>query len=128
MSLGERIAEMRRKAGLTLEELAKKCGSTKQYIGALEKGQKENPSAKLLYQIAKELNTTVEYLLTGNINLKLPDASNLEPELQEIFFELVQDPNSQTMFRAKKELTKEDLKSILKFIKYITHLAKQKQE
>lgn len=128
MSLGKRIRELRLGADMTLEELAEKAGSTKQYLGDIENGKKNNPSAKLLLNIAKVLNTTVDYLLTGNPNIKLPDVSNLDVELQKIFYELVQDPNSKTMFRKNEVLGKEELESILSFIAFTKQRAKEKRK
>lgn len=49
-----KIAELRRAAGLTQEELAKKADVTRQTIISLEQGR-YNPSLKLAYDITKVL-------------------------------------------------------------------------
>ena len=64
--LGERIRELRKKRGLTLEQLAKRVGSSKSYMWEIENKDIARPSAEKLSLIATALDTTVEYLLTGN--------------------------------------------------------------
>lgn len=61
--LGERVRELRRKKGLTLEALAERIGSSKSYIWEIENKDIARPSAEKLHQIAVTLDTTSEYLL-----------------------------------------------------------------
>lgn len=58
----------RKKNKLTQEELANIVGATNDMIGRIERGQMI-PRADLLYDIAKELGTTMEYLM-GKEELK----------------------------------------------------------
>ncbi len=64
----ERLKQRRKECNLTLEELATACDSAKSYIWELENTEDKNPSGMLLYKIAKALNVTIEYLLTGSGN------------------------------------------------------------
>lgn len=69
-TLGSRIRKLRLKHApepykLTLEGLAGMVGTGKGYIWELENVPRKNPSARLLFKIAKALGTTVEFLLTG---------------------------------------------------------------
>ncbi|TVV41852.1 helix-turn-helix domain-containing protein [Thalassolituus sp. C2-1] len=59
----ERLKKLRTEQGLTLEALAVKVDSTKSYIWELEKNNDKKPSADLVNKLAKELGTTVEYML-----------------------------------------------------------------
>lgn len=56
-----RIKEFRARAGLTQEQLAEKAEVTRMTIVFLEQN-KYNPSLKLAYRVAKELNTSIEKL------------------------------------------------------------------
>lgn len=61
--LGERVRELRRKRGLTLEGLAERVRSSKSYMWEIENKEVARPSAEKLALIASALDTTVEYLL-----------------------------------------------------------------
>lgn len=63
--LGERVREARLAKGLTLEALAQKVESSKSYMWQIENKDVARPSAEKLQQIAKALDTTVEYLLAA---------------------------------------------------------------
>ena len=58
-----RIKELRAKAGLTQEELARQVGVRRETIVFLEKG-KYNPSLKLAYKVARTLGSTIEEVFT----------------------------------------------------------------
>lgn len=64
-TLGERVRTLRRKRGLTLENLAVRVESSKSYMWEIENKDVTRPSAEKLVQIAEALDTTVEYLLRG---------------------------------------------------------------
>ena len=61
--LGDRIRELRRKQGLTLEGLATKIESSKSYVWEIENKDVARPSAEKLSLIAAALETTTDYLL-----------------------------------------------------------------
>ncbi|HOB18276.1 MAG TPA: helix-turn-helix transcriptional regulator [Candidatus Methanoculleus thermohydrogenotrophicum] len=54
-----RIKELRARAGLTQEELAREVGVRRETIVFLEQG-KYNPSLKLAYKVARALGSTIE--------------------------------------------------------------------
>ncbi len=70
-SFSERLKEARGKAGLTQIELAEKVGSKQNTISMYEKGT-QTPSLQLAYQIADELNVSLDWLCGFN-----PDSSNI---------------------------------------------------
>ena len=54
----------RRKAlGLSLEELARRCGVSRQTVNAIE-NNKYDPTLALAFHLAKELETTVDQLFS----------------------------------------------------------------
>ncbi len=52
--------------GILVKELAAKCGISKNTIGNYLTGHNSLPSADTAVKIAKALNVTVEYLITGS--------------------------------------------------------------
>ena len=55
------IREGRKELGLSQEELAKKCGVTRQTVNAIE-NNKYNPTLALAFDLARELRITVDEL------------------------------------------------------------------
>ena len=55
------IRNKRKELGLSQEELAKKCGVSRQTINAIE-NNKYDPTLALAFHLAKELQTTVDNL------------------------------------------------------------------
>lgn len=55
------IRSMRKQQGLSQEELAKKCGVSRQTVNAIE-NNKYDPTLALAFHLAKELQTTVDDL------------------------------------------------------------------
>ena len=62
--LGPRIAALRRKAGLSQAELARRLQISASAMGMYEQGRRE-PSAEILVALARELHISTDYLLTG---------------------------------------------------------------
>ena len=62
-SPGDKIRELRKKKGYTLDELAAKSESSKSYIWELENKDPPRPSGEKLALIAAALDVTTDYLL-----------------------------------------------------------------
>jgi transcriptional regulator with XRE-family HTH domain len=62
-SLGEKIRELRKKKGFTLDQLAEASESSKSYIWELENKDPPRPSGEKLALIATALDVTPDYLL-----------------------------------------------------------------
>ena len=60
---GERIRELRKKKGLTLDQLAAATDSSKSYIWELENKDPPRPSAEKIAKIATVLEVTGDYLM-----------------------------------------------------------------
>ena len=69
-ALGVKIKELRRKKGLTLEDLAKATDSSKSYMWEIENKDVTRPSAEKLDRIATALDVTADFLI---------DATSTEP-------------------------------------------------
>lgn len=61
--LGTRIEELRKKKGLTQEELAEKTGLHRAYFWDIEQGR--NVSIKTIYKIAKALGVSLSDFFKG---------------------------------------------------------------
>ena len=55
------IRALRKERGISQEELAKRCGDTRQTINAIE-NNKYDPTLALAFHLAQELGTTVDQL------------------------------------------------------------------
>ena len=62
--LGARIAALRRQAGMNQAELAKRLQISPSAVGMYEQGRRE-PSADMLLAMARTLQVSVDYLLSG---------------------------------------------------------------
>jgi transcriptional regulator with XRE-family HTH domain len=62
IDLGMKIKSVRESMNLTQEQFAQKCGMSKNYIGMLERGER-NPSYLTLVQIASKININLQKLI-----------------------------------------------------------------
>ena len=62
--LGERIASVRRARGFSQAELARRLKISASAMGMYEQGRRE-PSVQILVALARELDVTTDFLLTG---------------------------------------------------------------
>ena len=62
--LGPRIAALRREAGLSQAELARRLQISASAMGMYEQGRR-SPSGEMLVAMARELQVSTDYLLTG---------------------------------------------------------------
>jgi transcriptional regulator with XRE-family HTH domain len=65
--LGEKIRDLRKRKGLTLERLAELSESSKSYIWELENKDPPRPSADKVAKIAIALGVTPDYLITNSV-------------------------------------------------------------
>lgn len=62
MALSEKLYELRKKGGLSQEQLAEQLGVSRQAISKWESG-KANPESDTLISISKFFNVTLDYLM-----------------------------------------------------------------
>ena len=78
MTLGEKIFELRKKRGLSQEQLGEKINVTRQTISNWELGE-TSPNPEQLKLISKELNVSIDELLDNNIqSILVEKVSNTE--------------------------------------------------
>ena len=61
-----KIRKYRIKRGLTIKELADRCGVSAGYICHLEKGNRDNPSTEVMENIAIVLGKTIPEIFFSN--------------------------------------------------------------
>jgi transcriptional regulator with XRE-family HTH domain len=63
-AFGERLGELRTAAGFTQEKLAEKLGCRAAMVGRWERGE-HFPRIEVLLRLRRELNVSLDYLVTG---------------------------------------------------------------
>lgn len=84
--LGNRIALLRWKHGMSQAVLADRLNISTSAIGMYEQGRRM-PSLDMVVRLAREFDVTTDYLLTGETPDGVPDA--MEGENMEAIFRLV---------------------------------------
>ena len=77
--LGARIAALRRERGMSQSELAERLQVSPSAMGMYEQGRRE-PSAQMLVALARELEVSTDFLLTGQARTQ-PEADALSQML-----------------------------------------------
>lgn len=99
--MGDRIRELRKKKGLTLDQLAANAKSSKSYIWELENKNPPRPSADKLSAIADALDTTLDHLMGTAFNSE----DDLSPEDRVFFRKFVSlDPKKKDKMRQTLDL------------------------
>ena len=80
MSLGLRIAELRRRKRESLQQVGDAVGVSKAHIWELEKGRTDNPAMGLVTRLADHFGVSVSYLVGEHI-----DAPDADQDLQRMF-------------------------------------------
>jgi transcriptional regulator with XRE-family HTH domain len=117
-SIGSRVKELRMKKGLTQVQLGSLSGIHHTNIGRIE-NRDAIPQADVLYLIAKNLDTSVEWLLTGVTPLPADD--------QLLLLNLAKDITKQNesllleFYKLYKELTDNEKHEVIRFVKFIMY-------
>ena len=97
-SVGQKVRDLRKRRGLTLDQLAKASESSKSYIWEIEnKHGKIRPSAQKLQAIAEVLGVTVAFLVS--------DSSEVDAEDEAFFRRYIQlSADNKTRVRAMVDI------------------------
>ncbi len=69
MTLGNKIRELRKKNGLSLDKLSDVTETSKSYLWELENQNSRNPTQDKLIKISQALDVTIEYLTNDESEL-----------------------------------------------------------
>lgn len=70
-ALGQRIKQLRKDKGWTQKELANQINTSYAQLNKYEAGQNTPPLDRLVL-LAETLNTTIDFLITGNLSEEMP--------------------------------------------------------
>ena len=101
--LGARIGELRRRAGMSQSELAIRLKVSPSAVGMYEQGRRE-PSADTLVALARELQVTTDFLLTGKVDSRLDDES-----YSRMLLHLINAADQQLDKREKRPFSRQEL-------------------
>jgi transcriptional regulator with XRE-family HTH domain len=87
-AIKDRVKALRLGLVMTQSELARRCEVTQPSIANIERGRTTEIKGYLLERLARELNTTPGYILTGAKSEDDHEASMLQAELVAIFAKL----------------------------------------
>ena len=73
MNLGQKIRQLRKEKGLSLNKLAESAGVSAAYLSQLENDVSKQPSAEILLKIASALGTTIADLLDRPVRVRSDD-------------------------------------------------------
>ena len=112
--LGPRIAALRRQAGMSQAELARRLKLSPSAVGMYEQGRRE-PSADTLVEMAGALGVSVDFLLTGRTREPAEDdpESMSREELEKLVADRLRAARRLAADRGAEALTRQELAVLL---------------
>ena len=104
MNIAEKIVLLRKKKGISQEELANKLNTSRQAVSKWENNQ-STPDLEKLVALSKYFNVTTDYLLKDSIETSINNNSQCESniEFQELKSEVTEDEYQYAINEAKKK-------------------------
>ncbi|MEG1120526.1 MAG: helix-turn-helix transcriptional regulator [Anaerovoracaceae bacterium] len=112
MAIGERIKQKRNELGMTLEDVAKISGVSRQTIQRYESGVISNIPSDRIESIAKSLNVSPTYLM-GWDEKETDNSYYLDPNAAQIAQEVFERPQMKVLFDASRKVSPEDLDFVI---------------
>lgn len=113
MDIKDRIKERRLELGLTLEQVAKAVGTSKQTIHRYESGIISNIPSDKIEAIATTLKVTPAYLMGWEDETEEDvQPYYLDPDVVELTNELLSRPELKVLFSATRDVSKEDIEAV----------------
>jgi transcriptional regulator with XRE-family HTH domain len=120
-TFAERLRQLRKEKGLTLEQLAQALATTKATLSRYENNERK-PKAEFVQQLAGYFHVSVDYLL-GRTDIRnsdvIEEAIKDDPELERIWNMLSNREDVRLMFKKIADLKPADVKRILKIIEIV---------
>lgn len=111
MKIGDRIKARRKEMKISAEELGARLGKDRSTIYRYEKGDIENLPLDILEPIASALNTTPQYLMGWDEEVKKEIKKN-PVKMAELHFEMVEDIDLADLFQDFKLLDARERKIV----------------
>ena len=107
----ERVKELCKDRGLTIQTLERMAGLANGTIG---KWKIKSPKSESVKAVARVLSVTTDYLLTGE-DPAHPEQADIE--MREYLQQIRDDPNIRAMFDLVEDATPEEIKAAVAFLK-----------
>ena len=122
MSLKDRIKDLCRQKGISMNSLEKELGFATGYISKLDKS---TPNSKYMQKIADFFEVSVDFLMTGEE--KNPDTYYINDETRQIAQEIYDNPDMRSLFDMSRKMTPERLKAHVDFMKQLYEAERNKE-
>ena len=115
MDIGTRIKNRRQEMHMTLEDLSRKTGVSRQTIFRYESGEIKNIPSDKIEAIASALVVSPAYIM----GWKEEEAPSyyLDPEVARIAQEAYDNPDIRILFDCARDVSKEDLQTVIALVK-----------
>ena len=116
MSFGAKLKNCRKNMSLSQKEFGQKIGVAESTVSLYE-SNKRFPDADTLKKISSLFGVSIDYLL-GNSSDPSQESGGYysDPEVAQMAEELRTDPDKRILFDATKDLSKDDIDTVLKII------------
>ena len=111
MNTGQKLRFLREKAGYSQEEVAKMLGIGRTTYLKYESG--DNRPTRKLNELARLFNVSTDYLLGND-----PPSYYHDPEVAQMANEIKDNPDMRILFDASRDLKKESIEEVVKFIEF----------
>lgn len=125
MTQGERIKEIRKTLGLTLEKFGEKLGVTKTAISRIEKGER-GLTEQMTKSICREFNVDYIWLTTEQGKMFVENDNEFRKKIDRIMAS--EDDTRKILFKSLVDASDDDIATIKKFIKNTAALFDDKKE
>jgi transcriptional regulator with XRE-family HTH domain len=118
---GEYLRELRLQNRMSLDNVTKKCGVSKGYLGKLERGYDGSPSVKILKDLANTYNVSILKILKvgGYLKVELEEAEIEGRDLGELIDWLKYNGNMVDLIRVCKNLEPTNLGSLISYAEFL---------
>ena len=125
MTQGERIKEIRKTLGLTLEKFGEKLGVTKTAISRIEKGER-GLTEQMTKSICREFNVDYIWLTTEQGKMFVENDNEFRKKIDRIMTS--EDDTRKILFKSLVDASDNDIAAIKQFIKNTAALFDDKKE
>lgn len=125
MTQGERVKEVRKSLGLTLEKFGARLGVTKTAISKIEKGER-NLTELMTKSICREFNVDYGWLTTGSGEMFVDSDEDFLSRIDAILAD--ENEDRRNMIKTLLYASDEDIEAVSRLVKYFYDLRNDKKE
>lgn len=125
MTQGERVREVRKSLGLTLEKFGARLGVTKVAISNIEKGNR-NLTEQMTKSICREFNVDYGWLTTGSGEMFVDSDEDFLARVDAILVD--ENEDRRNMIKTLLYASDEDIEAVSRLVKYFYELKHCKKE